>query len=506
MLGGMSGWPGEIVLCKYAGGSGAIDDPYQIATAEDLIALGEDPNDYDKHFILTADIDLDPNLPGGRVFANAIIAPYTASGDLPFAGVFDGNHHTISHLTIAGHWELGLFGNLAVGASVYNLGLEAVDITGTSIRRGTVVVLSGNVGALAGSSRATVVNCYSTGRVLGGTQVGGLVGSNYGDISNCYSSATVSAESSYVGGFVGEHHYGRVRNCYSTGPVTGDEPVGGLIGFNWDTVTRCFWDVETSGQTESAGGQGKTTVEMQMGATFLDAGWDFVGETVNGPNDVWWILEGRDYPRLWWQLPADDFEDGQAEPLWFVYNMTPELGWLEETNGRLEINTTGSAEDVDAIYVCDGWWLDATKPVALQVDFYFGKTGIGDGRLTLGLTPGIEEPVMGWAQFEAGTFDDDPFYLYEVRDGDWVDEQVANRFANSGTLYISYDPDVDELYFSDTAYGQADAIWTVAGLVGDRWQTDSVYVTLGGGSEGMSLTGDDAWFDNFRIDDGTIQQ
>ena len=57
--------------------------------------LGETPEDYDKHFILTADIDLDPNLPGRKVFDKAVIAPETDNtgwfeGD-PFTGVFDGN-------------------------------------------------------------------------------------------------------------------------------------------------------------------------------------------------------------------------------------------------------------------------------------------------------------------------------------------------------------------------------------------------------------------------------
>jgi len=51
---------------KYSGGTGEPNDPYQIATAVDLIALGEDPNDYDKHFILTADIDLTPISPAAR--------------------------------------------------------------------------------------------------------------------------------------------------------------------------------------------------------------------------------------------------------------------------------------------------------------------------------------------------------------------------------------------------------------------------------------------------------
>jgi hypothetical protein len=22
----------------------------------------------------------------------------------------------------------------------------------------------------------------------------------------------------------------------------------------------------------------------------------------NGKDDIWWILEGQDYPRLWWEL------------------------------------------------------------------------------------------------------------------------------------------------------------------------------------------------------------
>ena len=60
---------------KYSGGSGTAQDLCQIATAADLIALGETPEDYDKHFLPTADIDLDPNLPGRKVFARAVIAP-----------------------------------------------------------------------------------------------------------------------------------------------------------------------------------------------------------------------------------------------------------------------------------------------------------------------------------------------------------------------------------------------------------------------------------------------
>jgi len=64
---------------------------------------------------------------------------------------------------------------------------------------------------------------------------------------------------------------------------------------------QCFWDTVATGQPTSDGGTGKTTAEMQTASTFLEAGWDFVGETADGPNDVWRIAEGLDYPRLWWE-------------------------------------------------------------------------------------------------------------------------------------------------------------------------------------------------------------
>ena len=82
---------------QYSGGSGTADDPYQIATYEDLLLLGETPEDYDKHFILTADIDLDPNLPGRKVFDRAVIAPDVNDTDdrfqgTRFTGLFDGDN------------------------------------------------------------------------------------------------------------------------------------------------------------------------------------------------------------------------------------------------------------------------------------------------------------------------------------------------------------------------------------------------------------------------------
>ncbi|MGA2173203.1 MAG: GLUG motif-containing protein, partial [Sedimentisphaerales bacterium] len=154
------------------------------------------------------------------------------------------------------------------------------------------------VGGLVGHNDGTISNCNSTGSVSGYQYVGGLVGDNYGNtISNCYSTGAVTggSDSDYLGGLVGYVNYSYVTDCYAAGEVAGDYDAGGLVGVNDNsTITRCyssgsvsaymyvggllgwnysgttadsFWDTNTSGQSWSAGGTGKTTVEMKTKST-----------------------------------------------------------------------------------------------------------------------------------------------------------------------------------------------------------------------------------------------
>ncbi|MFZ2148546.1 MAG: GLUG motif-containing protein, partial [Sedimentisphaerales bacterium] len=319
---------------KYSGGNGEPNDPYQLATAEDLLLLGDSPEDYDKHFILTADIDLDPNLPGRKVFDKAVIAPDVNETNeyfdgTPFTGTFDGNGHVISHVTVEGIGYLGLFGRLGSsprdapaggkptttrderpGAEVRNLGVLNASITGSS---GYVGGLAGWVGDVA------IFGCYSTGTVSGNGSIGGLVGHNGvaiwserrsfdpvirvgGRIANCYSTCSVTGTAT-VGGLVGYNDAGSITTCYSAGRVSGNDPVGGLVGSpGYGTTSECFWDTQTSGQATSAGGTGKTTAEMQTATTFMC--WASEG--------VWTIDEGRGYPRLSW-------ENGPGQPIVRAY-------------------------------------------------------------------------------------------------------------------------------------------------------------------------------------------
>ena len=305
---------------EWLDGNGTAEAPYLVDTADQLILLSRASALWDKHFVLGADIDFDRSLSKTPVFTQSPIQLFT--------GVFDGKDHTISHLTIKSVGSyVGLFGRLESGGEVKNLGVVDVNISGDGYvgglvgwsqsgsvadcySTGVVTAAGSDVGGLVGYNRGSVTRSYSMALVSGYEYVGGLVGgnSNSGTVSNSYSTGSVSA--SYdVGGLVG-YNSGTVSNSYSTGVTarrpyyTGGSIIGGLVGKTYSsaTVTRCFWDTQTSGKTTSSGGTGKTTAKMQTASTFLDAGWDFVGETANGTEDIWWINEGKDYPRLGWEL------------------------------------------------------------------------------------------------------------------------------------------------------------------------------------------------------------
>jgi hypothetical protein len=212
---------------KYSGGTGEPNDPYQISTAEDLMLLGESPDDYNKHFILTADIDLDPNLHGRKVFDKAVIAPDPTNSDPEafdgnsFSGCFDGQGHVIRNLNIQGQDYMGLFGALSSNAKISNMGVEVVNIRGRYL-----------VGGLAGENSGSISSCYVTGEVNGNRTVGGLVGQNtYGCILLCYNTSKVKGEYDYTGGLVGVNS-GNISSSYNTGRVDGVYYVGGLTGAN----------------------------------------------------------------------------------------------------------------------------------------------------------------------------------------------------------------------------------------------------------------------------------
>jgi hypothetical protein len=184
-----------------------------------------------------------------------------------------------------------------------------------------------------------ISSCYSIGNASGADYTGGFSGITRGTIENCYSKGSVTRISgsvgTYTGGFTGLNHRSGLINCYSTGSVhyeNDTDPIdkgfaGGVNTGGSYNMQGNFWDIDTSGQTSSAGiATGMTTADMKTGSKYTDAGWDFVGESINGTLDIW-NINGTDnfgYPFLSWQ----NFGLGAPEGLTIVYSSTePELTW-----------------------------------------------------------------------------------------------------------------------------------------------------------------------------------
>ena len=268
-----------------------------------------------------------------------------------FTGSFHGQGYEISDLFInrpSGNY-IGLFGVIGSGGVIENVGVNG-NVTGYDYVGGLVgmsycavsdshstcnvtghyyvgglmgrwtfsggqVVHSYSTGEVTGSAFAgglvgrhdsggSVISSYSTGCVTSGNCAGGLIGIGYGTVNNCYSSGNATGYMN-VGGLMGVNG-GTVSNSYSTGYVTGVEPqyTGGLVGQNLGTISNSFWDKDTSGQTGSPGGIGKTTLEMLDFDTFDVAGWDIVAVTnsdMRDTNHIWNIVDAETYPFLSWQ-------------------------------------------------------------------------------------------------------------------------------------------------------------------------------------------------------------
>ncbi len=318
--------PGHPLAVEPLQGAGTQAEPYLVRTAEELNRIGLMPCTWDKHFKLTADIDLAEL---GDVAFNIIGRSGSSSGirlrsvgetlilqSPPFSGVFDGNGKTIRNLTCTstGTPQVGLFAYVdGESAEVRDLTLADPNLrTDTSnwvgalvgwLQRGTIINCRVHGGRVDGSNTVggmvgyngyggSIVSSRATAAVRGKDRVGGLAGSNEGTVTNCYATGPVTG-ARMVGGLVGSSGRGEIINCYSAGAVAGEQSVGGLVGYcSGETyVVRSFWDNQTSGQQNSAAGVGKTTAEMQTAGTFMAWG----GCTGVA---VWTIDEGRDYPRL----------------------------------------------------------------------------------------------------------------------------------------------------------------------------------------------------------------
>ena len=303
---------------EFAGGTGTSENPWQIATADQLnnVRNYQGSTHTDKHFLLMNDIDLTSYVSfGGDGYNDGkgwLPIGYAPPDNLnnytnAFCGSFDGGGHSISGLFINrqpavfyDYEACGLFG-VVVDAELSNLTLSG-QVTGNQMAGGLAgyavrttmnnISFIGDVtnnysylGGLIGVAReSTITDCATAGTVSttsSSVYTGGLVGMGTDTImTNCHSSASVSGYYSTGGLAGGIDTASSIITSTATGDVTGtNSEIGGLVGYiENSSVSQSFASGNVSGSTRVGGLCG-----MNTGSTVTNA---YATGSVTGTNEV----------------------------------------------------------------------------------------------------------------------------------------------------------------------------------------------------------------------------
>lgn len=356
-----------------AWGNGSPDDPYRIATLENLYWLAAadqvvpEPSRAARssaHYIQTANI----NAAKTRFW-------FDGKGWKPvfnFTGSYDGQGFTIDSLFIhdPDGSNIGLFGN-TYGAEIRNLGLLNADIRGYQY----VGALLGLACGYHNSNTHTLISrCYASGKVAGQMDTGGLIGFNdEGIVTDCFSRTETVSQYGPVGGLVGNNHR-EISRCYSSGTVRilDGTDVHGLIGNMSGLVQASFWDIESSGQPDTPeweqAAYGISNAEMKNALTFIYANWDL--------DKVWHLRSSLNlgYPALRQQgMPGActlRFETEVPESIGF----DPLTDTLRVTGSFFDWTEPGGDPEQKLLYHADsGLWLAEIQidPGLYTYKYYF---------------------------------------------------------------------------------------------------------------------------------------
>ncbi len=177
-----------------------------------------------------------------------------------------------------------------------------------SVAQGSIagnLVAAGFVGRNEGGR---IYASYTIGELAGSGEVAGFVHINNGEITDSYSQIMIDAipvqdlDPFVVSGFVHENkHNGMISTSYMSGEITVPDDIDDVAGFSIDnqgTITASYWDIETTGQSQSVGegnpegATGLTTGQMTGPAAetnMPEFDWQTVWRTTDG------------YPVLRWQ-------------------------------------------------------------------------------------------------------------------------------------------------------------------------------------------------------------
>jgi hypothetical protein len=399
---------------EYAGGTGEPNDPYLIATAEQL--RGADFNVPGTYFRLSSSIDLDrkewwvssfrAHLDGaGFAIQNGVLADAGPG----FIGTLE-SEGTIANLTLRGF-------DIGTSQGYYVMGSLVLDNRGVIMNCGAVGWIaayeSPQVGGLVGYNRGSIINCYfdgwvitrweakteedermsqvgglvayngegglivnsfARGCVIGPAGLGGLAGINEGRIMDSY--ATCAVVGGVGSGGLVARNYGSLRNCYASGWVDGPMR-GGLVGMAGryaGSAVNCRWYTKATNCLRSGAGMALAYPDSALTDLALN-GW------AGDPN--WVMMKGEglsdNYPRLAWEGTPGE--------------MVPEY--------PLPIFLWGSGTESDPYLIRNQWELACLCAYSVYWDRHF----VLANDIDIGFTPEFSPIGVCAGSSFSGTFD-----------------------------------------------------------------------------------------------------
>ena len=330
-------------------GNGTEEDPYLIATAEQLAWFTLNTGKYkDRHIRLVNDIDL-----GGKLWCTQV------SGAISLCSFyFDGNNKTIYNLTAKNGGGLFCYDS---SGEIKNLHIKnIIGRTSTAIvymNRGTIkdCTVDGNinvalymsptygnnesqVGAITASNYGVIENCAVNSVVRSGARnCGSITGFNAGTVRNCYVGGMVSGSSTGLGVFAGNNNGGLVEKCYSTATLIKTNLSG--TGTKLGIIDSYYRDADLKNKDTFVGWDFDTVWDINEN---INDGYPFLRHPVS--KSITYVLNGGSNP-IYAQhdyIPGNTVTLHSAEKYGYAFE-----GWYSEPELINQISVIDSSRNSD---------------------------------------------------------------------------------------------------------------------------------------------------------------
>ena len=404
-------WSGG-AAAEYAGGQGTQEEPYRIATGEQLALLVQTDATATagKYYVLTEDIRLnDTSAEDWKQSAT----PWVQS-DVSFRGQLDGQGHVVEGLFIDADvtttTRAGLFCFIGPGAVVKNVGIVKADLKAKFV----------------GSIAAYIEH-------MDGTPP---------RISGCFAASSVKIQGADVGGLMGATPRPVcMEDSFFTGSLTATGKKGGLIGSLWGAadanntvIRRCYVYGENR---DSALGNISTKMVLenvyatqgQTGVTELEPG-HMIGDAAKTS------MTGFDFDTVWRTV-----EGGTPQLLAFpLFDDTPEIlvDYIVSIPSSLETITQPGEKPLAPI-VCMRLQLEKTGILTVSATHKAALTH-GNGRDTIpyALLGDNRQPFTS-VDFVVGDQNKTQPLFISITQRDWDNASLAGVYSDTVTFTVSYD-------------------------------------------------------------------